>query len=66
MDGVGVLLFLGLFFVDELFRKYGVCDEVKLFVLGKLLMVDKVVVVLLLGVDCVNIVRGFMFFVGCI
>ncbi|WP_427126750.1 FMN-binding glutamate synthase family protein [Priestia megaterium] len=65
-DGAGVPLFSGLPFVDELLRKYGVRDEVKLFASGKLLTADKIATALALGADCVNIARGFMFSVGCI
>lgn len=65
-DGAGVPLFSGLPFVDELLKKYGVRDEVKLFASGKLLTADKIATALSLGADCVNIARGFMFSVGCI
>jgi glutamate synthase domain-containing protein 2 len=52
--------------VDEMLKKYGVRNRVKLIASGKLTSPDKVAVALAMGADLVNIARGFMISVGCI
>lgn len=60
------MLFIVLFIVFGMLEKYGIWDKVKLVVFGKLVILDKIVIVLGLGVDFVNIVCGMMISVGCI
>lgn len=65
-DTVGLPIHTGLPIVDEMLRKYGIRDRVKLIASGKLITPDKVAIALALGADLVNIARGFMLNVGCI
>ncbi|MED1204004.1 FMN-binding glutamate synthase family protein [Heyndrickxia acidicola] len=65
-DSVGFPIRTALPIVDELLKKYGVRDRVKLIASGKLITPDKVAVALAMGADLVNIARGFMISVGCI
>lgn len=44
----------------------GLCDDIRIGVSGKFISVFDIVMVLVLGVDWVNFVCGFMFVVGCI
>lgn len=60
------MLFIVLFIVFGMLEKYVIWDKVKLVVFGKLVILDKIVIVLGLGVDFVNIVCGMMISVGCI
>lgn len=60
------MLFIVFFIVLSMLEKYGIRNKVKIFVFGKLVILDKIVIVLGLGVDFVNIVRGMMISVGCI
>lgn len=66
MDFVGLLLCESLFFVVDFLKKYGLRECVKVIVLGKLIVLLKVVWVLVLGVDFIVLVCGYMFLFGCI
>lgn len=65
-DAAGLPIYTALPIVDDLLRKYGVRDKVKVFASGKLLTPDKIAVALAMGADFVNVARGMMFSVGCI
>ncbi|MBT2619064.1 MULTISPECIES: FMN-binding glutamate synthase family protein [unclassified Bacillus (in: firmicutes)] len=65
-DAVGLPIMSALPIVDEMLKKYGVRNRVKLIASGKLTSPDKVAVALAMGADLVNIARGFMISVGCI
>lgn len=65
-DAVGLPIMSALPLVDEMLKKYGVRNRVKLIASGKLTSPDKVVVALAMGAELVNIARGFMISVGCI
>ncbi|MFJ7854780.1 FMN-binding glutamate synthase family protein [Peribacillus frigoritolerans] len=65
-DAVGLPIMSALPLVDEMLKKYGVRNRVKLIASGKLISPDKVAVALAMGADLVNIARGFMISVGCI
>lgn len=65
-DSVGLPIMTALPIVDELLRKYGIRDRVKLIASGKLITPDKAAIVLAMGADLINIARGFMISVGCI
>ncbi|MED4633581.1 FMN-binding glutamate synthase family protein [Peribacillus frigoritolerans] len=65
-DAVGLPIMSALPLVDEMLKKYGVRNRVKLIASGKLTSPDKVAVALAMGADLVNIARGFMISVGCI
>lgn len=65
-DAVGLPIISALPLVDEMLKKYGVRNRVKLIASGKLTSPDKVAVALAMGADLVNIARGFMISVGCI
>ncbi|MDW7614431.1 FMN-binding glutamate synthase family protein [Peribacillus simplex] len=65
-DAVGLPIMSALPLVDEMLKKYGVRNRVKLIASGKLTSPDKVAVALVMGADLVNIARGFMISVGCI
>ncbi|MEC0272929.1 FMN-binding glutamate synthase family protein [Peribacillus frigoritolerans] len=65
-DEVGLPIMSALPLVDEMLKKYGVRNRVKLIASGKLTSPDKVAVALAMGADLVNIARGFMISVGCI
>lgn len=65
-DAVGFPIHTALPIADDLLKKYGVRDRVKLIASGKLLSPDRIAVALAMGADLVNIARGFMMSVGCI
>lgn len=65
-DAVGLPIMSALPLVDEMLKKYGVRNRVKLIASGKLTSPDKVAVALAMGAELVNIARGFMISVGCI
>ncbi|KKK40063.1 membrane protein [Mesobacillus campisalis] len=65
-DAVGLPIMSALPLVDEMLKKYGVRDRVKIIASGKLVTPDKIAVALALGADLVQIARGFMINVGCI
>ncbi|KOR82697.1 hypothetical protein AM233_00060 [Bacillus sp. FJAT-22058] len=65
-DAVGLPIMSALPLADEMLKKYGVRNRVKLIASGKLTSPDKVAVALAMGADLVNIARGFMISVGCI
>ncbi|WP_082252868.1 FMN-binding glutamate synthase family protein [Bacillus sp. FJAT-27251] len=65
-DAVGLPIMSALPLVDEMLKKYGVRDRVKIIASGKLVTPDKIAVALALGADLVQIARGFMISVGCI
>lgn len=66
VDCMGLLFILVLFIFIDIVNYYGVCNKFKVFVLGKLIILDKVVIVLVIGVDVVSLVCGFMMVSGCI
>ncbi|OCA81408.1 FMN-binding glutamate synthase family protein [Pseudobacillus wudalianchiensis] len=65
-DTVGLPIMSALPVLDEMLKKYGVRDRVKVIASGKLITPDKIAIALALGADLVNIARGFMISVGCI
>lgn len=65
-DTVGLPIQSALPVVDEMLKKYGVRDRVKLIASGKLITPDKIAIALAMGADLVNIARGLMMSVGCI
>ncbi|MGG4154798.1 FMN-binding glutamate synthase family protein [Peribacillus muralis] len=65
-DAVGLPIMSALPLVDEILKKYGVRNRIKLIASGKLISPDKVAIALAMGADLVNIARGFMISIGCI
>ncbi|WP_244163238.1 FMN-binding glutamate synthase family protein [Paenibacillus pectinilyticus] len=65
-DGMGLPLYAALLILDDVARKFGVRNRIKIFASGKLITPDKVAIALALGADCVNSARGFMMANGCI
>jgi len=65
-DTMGLPVKSGLIHLDNVLRKYGVRDRVKVFASGKLFSPDKIAIALSMGADLVNIARGMMISVGCI
>ncbi len=65
-DGMGLPLYPALLILDDMARRYGVRDRMKIFASGKLVTPDKVAIALALGADLVNSARGFMMANGCI
>lgn len=65
-DTVGLPIMSALPVVDEMLKRYGVRDRVRLIASGKLITPDKIAIALAMGADLVNIARGFMISVGCI
>lgn len=63
---VGMLMCEGLYFVYNILCGVGLCDWIKICVVGKIVIVFDIVCVLVLGVDWCNLVCGFMFVIGCI
>lgn len=66
IDYIGVLLCEGLLFVYNILVGFNLCDKIKVGVSGKIVSVFDIVSVLVIGVDWVNLVCGFMFVIGCI
>ncbi|MDR0269949.1 FMN-binding glutamate synthase family protein [Paenibacillus sp.] len=65
-DGMGLPLFPALIALDDVARRFGVRNCIKIFASGKLITPDKVAVALSIGADAVNSARGFMMASGCI
>lgn len=65
-DSVGLPIRSALLLWDTAWRKAGVCDQVKMIAARKLFSPDRVAIALAMGVDLMNIARGFMITVGCI
>ncbi|MCJ8007831.1 FMN-binding glutamate synthase family protein [Lederbergia wuyishanensis] len=65
-DAAGLPLFSALPLLDEMLKKYGIRDKLKIFASGKLVTPDKIAYALCLGADLVNTARGMMISVGCI
>ncbi|VEF48932.1 putative flavoenzyme [Bacillus freudenreichii] len=65
-DAAGLPLFTALPLLDEMLKKYGIRDKLKIIASGKLVTPDKVAYALCLGADLVNTARGMMISVGCI
>lgn len=66
MESIGLTTGNALFVLDSLLRKYGIRDELKIIMSGKVLTPDDVVILLSLGADFIAIARGFMMSAGCI
>lgn len=66
MDRVGVPLFPALFNVDQILKKKGVRDRLKLMAAGKLINAGRQMLAFALGADAVYTARGFMLSLGCI
>ncbi len=65
-DATGLPLFAALPILDELLKKYGIRDQVKIIASGKLVTPDVAGFALCLGADLINTARGMMISVGCI
>lgn len=65
-DAAGLPLFVALPLLDEMLKKYGIRDKLKIIASGKLVTPDKVAYALCLGADLANTARGMMISVGCI
>ncbi|MEK3888586.1 FMN-binding glutamate synthase family protein [Bacillus sp. FSL K6-3431] len=65
-DAAGLPLFSALPLLDEMLKKYGIRDRLKIIAAGKLVTPDKIAYALCLGADLVNTARGMMISVGCI
>lgn len=65
-DAAGLPLFSALPLLDEMLKKYGIRDRLKIIASGKLVTPDMVAYALCLGADLVNTARGMMISVGCI
>ncbi|MBS4204642.1 FMN-binding glutamate synthase family protein [Lederbergia citrea] len=65
-DAAGLPLFSALPLLDEMLKKYGIRDRLKIIASGKLVTPDKIAFALCLGADLVNTARGMMISVGCI
>ncbi|WP_420359576.1 glutamate synthase-related protein, partial [Bacillus altitudinis] len=61
---MGILRGVGM--VDEILKKYGVGDEVKVFGCGKVVWGDKMGIAVWMGGDFVNMGGGLLLSVGCI
>jgi len=65
-DGIGLPLYPAIIVLDDIARRYGVRDKIRIFASGKLITPDKVAVALALGADAACSARGFMMANGCI
>lgn len=66
IDSVGVPVKVSLPLVDDILRKYGLKDRIRLIASGKLITPAEVSWALCAGADFVTSARGFMFSLGCI
>ena len=66
MERIGLGIKDAIYLADEILRKEGVREHVKLVASGKVLTPDNLVIMLALGADMVAIARGFMMSAGCI
>ncbi len=65
-DHVGLPLYVGLVMVDELLKKYGIRDHIKINATGKIFSGFDVIRALALGADLCGSARAMMLSVGCI
>ncbi|MBS4206861.1 FMN-binding glutamate synthase family protein [Bacillus sp. FJAT-50079] len=65
-DAAGLPLFSALPLLDDMLKKYGIRDQLKIIASGKLVTPDQIAYALCLGADLVNTARGMMISVGCI
>jgi len=65
-DTMGLPVRSGIVEADDVLRRAGVRDRVRLFASGKLFSPDAMALALCMGADAVNIGRGMMVSVGCI
>lgn len=65
-DAVGLPLYTALPLLDELLKRHGIRDRVKIIAAGKLVTPDAMAYALCLGADLLNTARGMMISVGCI
>jgi len=66
IDNVGLTIREGLPLMDDLLRKEGLRDRIKLIASGKLITPAEVAWAFCAGADFINAARGFMFALGCI
>ena len=66
IDNVGLTIREGLPLIDDLLRKEGLRERIKLIATGKLITPAEVAWAFCAGADFVNSGRGFMFALGCI
>lgn len=66
IDSVGIPIKVALPLVDDILRKYGLKDRIRLIASGKLITPAEVAWALCAGADFVTSARGFMFSLGCI
>src|SRR5699024_12803434 len=63
-DAGGLPLFTALPLLDELLKRHGIRDRVKIIAAGKLVTPDAMAYALCLGADLLNTARGMMISVG--
>jgi len=66
MESVGLTTNNALYVLDRFLREYGLRDEIKIVVSGKILTPDDAVISMCMGADAIGIARGFMMSGGCI
>jgi len=66
MESVGLTMHNALYIIDSTLKKYGLREDLKLIVSGKILTPDDVIIAIAMGADAVGIARGFMMSGGCI
>ena len=66
METVGLNAVNSLYLIDRMLRNYGIRDELKLIISGKILTPDDIAILMCLGADMTAIARGFMMSGGCI
>lgn len=65
-DSIGMPLEEALVFVSDMLRGYGLRDEIRIVVAGKIVSGFDIVRAIALGADVCNSARGMMFALGCI
>ncbi|MFK5938243.1 MAG: FMN-binding glutamate synthase family protein [Sulfurimonas sp.] len=66
MESVGLTTNNALYVVDTMLQQYGIREDVKLIVSGKILTPDDAIITMSMGADAIGIARGFMMSGGCI
>ena len=66
MESVGLTTNNALYVMDTILREYGIRDDIKLILSGKILTPDDAIITMAMGADAVGIARGFMMSGGCI
>jgi len=66
MESVGLTTNNALYILDDIMKKYGLREHIKIIASGKILTPDDAIITLCMGADAVGIARGFMMSGGCI